>query len=300
MSNELERAYDALSRDAGRARLLPAAELRGRARRQTVVRSAAGLVAVAVLAAGVTAGTRFALAGGDEPQPILPAVTTSPQTSPSQQASPSPSAASSPPASSPPASPSSPGTPAIPKSVPARALLTKADSNTGEFTRHDEPRTPPRFCADASYPSEEAIGVRASVTLLYRSPELSAEYTPEDEVHDTVTVYRGDGAERFMDDLRDNVRLCPTGKLGDLDATFRGLGSLDLGDESLLVERSTAGYNDDGTPSKGKRPTYIAAVRVGDSVTLLETLGYESAPSDRDDVESLTATATVNLAGWRQ
>lgn len=143
------------------------------------------------------------------------------------------------------------------------------------------------------------MAIRGTVRLLYRAPELSPDYTPSDTILNTVTVYRADGAEEFLDELGAAVRSCPEGKLGDRPATFRSLGAMDLGDESLLVERSTAGYNDDGTPSGDRRRTYIAAVRVNDAVALVETRGYESVPSERSVVESLTRTATENLTAWR-
>jgi hypothetical protein len=291
MSNELERAYQALARDAAeRSRMLPAAELRGRARRQTVVRSAAGLVAVAVLAAGATIGVRVALAGGSpSPQPILPAA---PSAVPPVSSAP---VASTPVSSAPPSG----GASEIPESIPASAMLTKADGNTGEFSRLEDVRPEPELCAAAVYPSAAQAAVRASVSLMYRSPELGPEYVPNDQVYNTVTVYRGGGADQFLADLRAAVKDCPTGKSGSLDATFRSLGSMSLGDESLLVEKATQAYGDDGTPSQGKRRTYIAAVRVGDSVTLIETLGYESAPSERTDVEAFAKTATDRLKSWR-
>ncbi|BBH71303.1 hypothetical protein ACTI_79880 [Actinoplanes sp. OR16] len=311
MSNELERAYAALDRDASeRALLLPAADLRARARRRTAVRTAATLVAVAVLAAGTTIGVRVALAGPDRPDPILPATSPTPSVSPSPVSSPSPSSSpssppppsSAPPSSAPPSSapPSSPAAPAIPKSIPARAMLNKADGNMDTFNRLDEPRAAPSFCSGADFPSEDQAGVRASGWLLFRSPELGPEYTAEDQIYNTVTVYRGDGASAFMDELAAAVEACPEGEVGDLPARFRDLGPLELGDESLMIERSTAAYNDDGSPAEGRRKTFVAAVRVGDAVTMLESSGYESGPSDPDDVEALAATATVRLAGWRQ
>ncbi|WP_433825401.1 hypothetical protein ACQP2E_25180 [Actinoplanes sp. CA-015351] len=87
--------------------------------------------------------------------------------------------AASSPVSPPPVSPSisAPAAPAIPESVPARALLNGDDGNVGEFTRLDDPHTPPELCEKAAFPGEDLAGVRASVTLLYRSPELSSDYT---------------------------------------------------------------------------------------------------------------------------
>jgi hypothetical protein len=144
--------------------------------------------------------------------------------------------------------------------------------------------------------------VRASVRLLYRRPALSSDHVPDDTVYNTVTVYRGSGAPDFLAELRDAVRACPTGGKGNPPPKYRSLGSMNLGDESLLIERSDIGRTGEGDPDSAapRQVSYLAAVRIGDSVTLLDTHGYENFSSIRASVVSLTATAADRLSSWRR
>jgi hypothetical protein len=298
MPNEMERAFAALSTDADRGLLLSGPELRRQSGRRRSRTAAVTASATAVLAAGAI-GAGFVLAGGNNQQTVLP---------PAKSASPtaSPTVSSSPPSSSPtvikPSSrpPSSSG-PAIPKTIPARALLTRTDPGVSDFRRLEEPAGLPEFCAKAKFAGRKLLGVTASVSMFYRGPKTPAENTPDDTLTDTVTVFRGDGAQDFLGELRAAVESCPTGKVGDIPAQFDSLGSLGLGDESVLIERSYEARGDDGEPSgNGSRTsTYIAAVRVNDAVTLIDTHGYESVSSDRSAVESLARTATKRLQEWR-
>ena len=176
-------------------------------------------------------------------------------------------------------------------------MLTVKDGNTGQFNEVDA-RRPPKLCADTSYPSSSKAAVRKSVFLLYRAPELPAENVPDDTIYDTVTVYRGAGAEEFLDELRAAVRDCPN---GPKKAKYRSLGSFGAGDESLLIERSTPATNPQGEPEPGQEPhlTYIAAARVNDTVALVESLGYENWGSKREPVVALAKTAAKRVAAWR-
>ncbi|MEU8818536.1 hypothetical protein [Actinoplanes sp. NPDC048796] len=309
MSNELENAFAALAADAGRGRLLPAAEVRRQSDRRAVRRGVLTVTAAAVLIAGAF-GTGWALGGDDRGQaPIAPIPIVTPSRSPSVTVSPPAKPVSTPP-SAPPSTPpaTSPSTtaptskpPTVPKSIPARAMLNKADGNTGGFARLTEIWDPTKLCGDASYPSSQDAAVRASVRVIYKRPELGVEYVPDDVVYNTVTVYRGNGAEDFLDELRDAVRECPTGGEGEPPPKYRSLGSPGLGDESVMIERSAVGRLGTGEPDpKAERQiTYIVAVRVGDAVTLLDTTGYENAGSIRSSVDSLAATAADRLTDWR-
>ena len=137
--------------------------------------------------------------------------------------------------------------------------------------------------------------------LLYRREDAEPSSIPDDTVYNTVTVYRADGAADFMTELRAAVRKCPTGKLGDLEVRYRSLGPIGRGDASLLIERSHAARDGEGEllPDGSRTNTYIAAVRVGDAVTMLEFRGYENFSSERRWVDPLTATAAERLEGWR-
>ncbi|XVV09505.1 hypothetical protein ACQP2X_32240 [Actinoplanes sp. CA-131856] len=302
MSNELKKAFAALSADAGRGRLLPAAEVRHQSDRRAVRRGVLTVTAAAVLIAGAF-GTGWALGGDDNSQrPVVPIA-------PSPSATSSPSVSVSPPAKPPPSTLTSTSTaartssppPALPKSIPARAMLTKADGHTGDFSRLTEIWDPTGLCGDADYPSTDDAAVRASVRLTYKRPGLGAEYVPDDVVHNTVTVYRGSGARDFLDELRAAVRACPAGGEGDPPPKYRSLGSPGLGDESLMVERSAVGRAGTGEPDPAaeRQITYIVAIRVEDAITLLDTSGWENAGSIRSSVDSLAETAADRLTAWR-
>lgn len=296
MPNDLERAFGELAADTDRAQLLPAAEVRRLAAGRTRRGSIAAVAAVAVLVTGVAVGGQWVLGSGEpRRQPVPPAHSVDASPTPSRSLPVSPPATSAPP-SSPPTSASS-SAPELPKSIPARAMLNVKDGNTGQFNQVDA-RRPPKLCSDTSYPSSSKAAVRKSVFLLYRAPELPSEYVPDDTIYDTVTVYRGTGAEEFLDELREAVRDCPN---GTDEAKYRSLGSFGAGDESVLIERSTPARNPVGDPEPNGEPhlTYIAAARINDTVALVESTGYENWGSKREPVVALAKTAAERVAAWR-
>jgi hypothetical protein len=299
MPNDLERAFGELAADTDRAQLLPAAEIRRLSGRRSRNASLAAALTVAVLVAGVAVGSRWVLTGETGPRPLPPLHTAS--VPPTSAPTPAPSASGPParPSSAPPTSvpPTSSG-PVIPKSIPARAMLNVKDGNTGQFKVEEDARRAPKLCPDTSYPSASKAAVRKSVYLLYRRPELSPDTVPDDTIYHTVTVYRGTGAEDFLDDLRAAVRECPN---GPEEEKYRSLGSFGAGDESLLIERSTPARDLPGNPVPGAEPTltYIAAVRIKDTVSLVESTGYENWGSLRKPVVGLAETAAERVAAWR-
>ena len=76
-------------------------------------------------------------------------------------------------------------------------------------------------------------------------------------------------------------------------------GSAGAGDESLVIEESTAGYDDAGEPTGDTRYAYIAAVRVGDTVALIQLDGWESASAERADAVTFARAAARRVADWR-
>jgi hypothetical protein len=313
MPNDLERAFAALSDDTTRqARLAPAAQVRKRADRQTLTRSVTGVAAAVVLVAGVLVGSRLALSDNALP-PLPPAESIAPTPAP-PSVTPSPSLSS---PSSPPASEDGAGgpgtvqtgTPAIPGSVPTRAFLTRAETNAGSWQRL-RGATPLTLCsAAAGFASEKKVGVRGTVEILVAAGKIPADlyedgkdpdtdYYPLAVVSDTVTVYRADGARVYLDEMRRMVKDCPKGGNG---ATYRSLGSLGLGDESVLIQGSTPARGDDGEPmNDGTRHyTYYAEVRIADTVVTVHYAGYESQSVERADAESLTRKAFQRARDWR-
>jgi hypothetical protein len=115
-------------------------------------------------------------------------------------------------------------------------------------------------------------------------------------IYQDVIVFRGDGAEAFLDDLAAAVRACPGGaRRNSLTA------SIDAGDASLLVERSSPARDDTGEliGDGSRHHLYWAAVRVGDAVAVVSNTGWESGSADRNDTVHLGRRAAARLDSWR-
>jgi hypothetical protein len=236
--------------------------------------------------------------GAAAPVTESPAATTAASAAaPSASAGPTSSAPA-----SPSTTPSSSSARPIPASVPARALVNAQDGHTTSVQRRETASKPYKFCPGTTYPSAERAAISATVSMNYFTSyhKSGSGYVPDDRVENTVTVYRGDGASAFLDDLAAAVRACPSHTVDSHKYTFKPKGSLRLGDGSLLVESSTPAYLEDGSSAGGgTRYTYIAAIRVGDAVTMLETNGWEAWGSERADVETLAKAAAKHLTDWR-
>jgi hypothetical protein len=307
MSNELERAFAALSSDADQARLAPAATVRRHGNRQTVAHAVAGAAAVVVLVTGVTFGARMVLAGPGPQLPAPPPPSPSPSVSPPappppaqrSSAPPAPPAndpttpATTPPSSTPPSSPS------FPRSIPARAFLRASDA-PGEGAQPERlgagDHDLPDFCGN-DFAQRDDLGIRATQLMFYRSAGAPPESTPKSAVYEDILVFRADGAEKFMADFRAAVSACPS----DEPDTNTSLGPLNAGTESLLVERSRPATTDEGVPAGdgSLHKIYFAAVRVDDAVAFIADTGWESASADRADTTHLAKRAATRLAAWR-
>ena len=303
---EVQRAFAALSADTERGLLLSGPELRRQAARRGSRGVAVTAGATAVLVAGGI-GAGWAVTNDDGPRTALPGATGASGLGPTAPAT-SSLPASLPPSSAPPSPTRAPSTaptkkpPAIPGSIPARALLSGSDPGISDLTRVEDPFEQLDLCAKAKFPSEDQVGVRATVRMFYRGPEAEPSSVPDDTVYNTVTVYRGDGAEDYLAELRRAVEACPTGKVGDSEAQFDSLGSLGVGDESILIDRSYESRDGEGEPvdNGSRNHTYIAAVRVGDAVTLVDGQGYEGWGASRTNFEKqLARKAATRLEDWR-
>ncbi|MGK5681942.1 hypothetical protein [Actinoplanes sp. URMC 104] len=311
MSNEVERGFAALSSDADRGLLLSGPELRRQAGRRSGRRAGLAAAATAVLVVGAI-GAGWALARDDTGKTALaPAASVAPSEIAAPSTAPvsvppttvAPSTGSGPtgePSSGPTTKPTTSG-PAVPKSVPARALLTAGDG-ISDFIRLDEPEKLREFCSKATFPSREQIGVEAGVRFFYRGPDSEPGSIPDDTIFNTVSVFRGDGARDYLGELRRAVEKCPSGKADNgLEYEFDVLGSLGVGDESVLIERSYQATDGAGEPMNNgaKTSVYVVAVRVNDAVTVVDSRGYENISSDRSSVEALARTAAKHLEQWR-
>jgi hypothetical protein len=258
----------------------------------------AGSLLGATLAMTACSNSPQRVGGAAAPVTDSPAATTAATTAaPSASAGPTSSAPA-----SPSTTPSTSSAPPIPASIPARALVNSQDAHTSYLKRRDTASKPHKFCPGTTYPSAERAAISATVGMDYYTSyhKPGSGYVPDDLVENTVTVYRGDGASAFLDDLAAAVRACPSNTVNSRRYTFKSKGSLRLGDGSLLVELSTPAYLEDGSSAGGgTHYTYIAAIRVGDAVTMVETKGWEAYGSERANVETLAKAAAKHLTDWR-
>jgi hypothetical protein len=243
--------------------------------------------AAAVLAAGLTGCARSA----------DPAGAPSPATTPAPAAT--TAAATTAAATTPATVPSSADAPAVPASIPAAAFLQASDAEKGASPHLTDPAGTPAFCR-ATFASYRDIGIRTTSTMLWQHKDSPPGSTPAGTVTDTITVYRGDGATTFMADLRRAVAGCPSHQVDGITHRYRALGTVPAGQDSVLIEDSIPGFNEDGTPRSGRHYTYWGAARVGDSVTLVRNEGWEDASADRAESAAFTVKAARRLAAWRR
>lgn len=280
MSPDLDRMFSALRADADRA-VLPAPDgLRERGNQRTRRRAIASLVAVAVLAGGVSIGARQLLAGPVAPDP-----------QPGQTATPSPSPSATPTAASISEEPypvgsllpmpagceeisvypydgPAPAGQVLPASVMLRAgdwgrcyAMVGDHAGYPVWERGKLPEPQPDLCLGDEPYVADADRLAGRFRQFDGGPEVSG--------FESVTRYRAGGAEAFLAEVRDRVARCATFTSPDQsgDATWRTqIAERDFtGDESLLI------YVGVGTAAEPSYPGWwVGVARVGDLVIVVE------------------------------
>ncbi|MCY1138463.1 hypothetical protein OWR29_10685 [Actinoplanes sp. Pm04-4] len=321
MPDDVRQAFAALSSDSERGLLLTGPELRYQAARRRSRRAGLAATAIVVLAAA-SIGTGWAVTRADgrpaaspstgslagpapsvsharslappPPSSVPPSVPPSAPAPPSEPPSPTPS--SEPPPTSGPATAEP-----MPAEIPYQVTLRQEDANA--TVTYFEPLGVPEFCPAAKFPSQKQLGVSASIISRYRKPDNPPpKGIPDDAVYNTVGVYHGDGAEDYLTELRRAAEVCATSQVRGLDVRFGLLTPLGVGDESVLIERSYEEVDAEGKPlDNGRwRNTYIAAVRIGDAVTLIDCRGYENAASEVETARTLGQALAKRLKAWRR
>ncbi len=309
MPDEIRALFTALADDADHAPRAHPGELRGRADRRAHVRATVTVVAAAVLMAGTAVGGNFLLAADHQPLPAHPgpsasvtAAATAPATpsgSPPASAPASPaatpgSAPASPPSTSPSAAPGA-STKPVPAAIPDRAFATVQDTLMPEHVPYQtsEWLLPTEFCTQ-TFPSDAQTGVRRSMYAPFRRPGTPENHGPDGGVTETLTIYRGDGARQAFAEFRAAARDCPSNGR----STFAVDGAIPVGDESLLIRATFVGqvppHNDKLTLT-----SYLAVVRVGDSLITMHVGVWETVSVQRADADRLTRAAVRNLTAWR-
>ena len=312
MSNEIERMFASLSADADSTPVMEATTLRTKTNRRAAAQTGLAGFALVAVVAGTAFGGQWLLAGqgrplappGSSASATPPAVTTptaAPSTAPSGAPSTPPSSTASD-EPSPNASSASPA-PTVPKSVPLRAFLSKAELNdsSGFNEESGDEEALPSFCR-ADFASDDSIGVGSTLRAFYRRQGEEVTNVPDGVLLQAVTVYKAQGAQAFMNELREAVDDCvkETATEGK-DDEYRTLGPIDVGDDSFRIEvRYQAPARLDSEDEMATFTQQISVVRAGDTVTILRTQGYENFSAPDAAVVAMTRAAYQNVTDWRK
>ena len=301
MSTELDRALEALRARADTALLPPSDALRARGdyrRRLTVAATVAG---VAVVALGAALGASILRPTAINPPVGTPTITATP----SPTVEPTPSVEPTTPAPDPTGSPihlpagcgddptvlPGSGPMVAGDALPTSMMLTGANlgrcwalyQDVGGYLLRDPSRSvepPPFVCHLAGAYSADEQRVAGRFRTFLGGPEVGA--------HQAVTRYQPGRAAPFMDEVRAAVQACATfeTQYDPVPQYARIVETGFAGDESLMIY--TGGTP---TPTAETYPsTYIAVVRVGDLVTVVES------SSDLAGIPSLTRTMAQRAA----
>jgi len=178
---------------------------------------------------------------------------------------------------------------AAPVGIVDEALLQPADlhgARTGTLGQDSWAQLrPPRPGLGGSYPSTALLRCDRAVTAVLgvnQTPTVIVEY---------VAVYRSDGAQRYLRELRGALAACRGGDRHGSGWTV--LSSGPAGRESLRLRlRESFEYAGEIVT----KDTYIAAARVGRALVVVIDAGWETGDGHRELVEELI-TPAVRRAG---
>ncbi|MEU7801935.1 hypothetical protein AB0B10_21975 [Micromonospora arborensis] len=312
MSRELAEMYQRLAADADGCDLGVPGVLRRRADRRARLRAAGGTLAVALVVGGVVVGTQVVAVPPPGTVP-LPADTPTIPAPSATAGSPSPSAPPTTPGRPPGTTPASPrvtsaSPPETPVSIPDRAFFALASANqTSIRPRFLNGDVLPGLC-DTRYPSESAIVQRRTRSLVYKLAKTPARNAADGGVGvdgtytNTITIYRAGRADDALDELRRAVRDCPEQERSAGDASVvsrqRLLDSDGYGDESVLFETRRPNLDINGDPTGGDEVRLVRVIRVGDVVTVLWEIGWETGSSPRTQVDADSRRAVAAIEAW--
>ncbi|MGC4744410.1 hypothetical protein ACLQ28_01915 [Micromonospora sp. DT201] len=281
--------------------------LRRRADRRARLRAVGGTLAVALVVGGVVIGTQ--VVAMPPPTTVPPPANTPTIPAPSATAgSPSPSTPPTTPGRPPGTTPASPrvtsaSPPLTPVSIPDRAFFTLPPANrTDTKPKFLDRDVLPGLCG-ARYPSEAAVVQRRTRSLVYKLPEEKFDgNAPDGTYTHTITIYRSGRADDALDELRRAVRDCPEQEKPASDKSVlskqRLLSTDGYGDESVLFEMRSPSVDINGDPTGGDEARLVRAIRVGDVVTVLWEIGWETGSSPRTQVDADSRRAVAAIEAW--
>jgi hypothetical protein len=143
------------------------------------------------------------------------------------------------------------------------------------------------FC-EANPPTDRGVLHRRARTMEYFIP--GDPVSPSGTVVQTITVYGPGAAAGQMSQFRTVVELCDDGGVRMADD-----GPRPPADDYLLMEVGQRPRDRTPVPT-----VYIAAVRVGDAISVLLVRGWDGTNADRGITDDYTDRAIAALRAWRR
>jgi hypothetical protein len=173
------------------------------------------------------------------------------------------------------------------RSIPDAALLQAEDLHgavpspaTGEYWSTLQP---PQPCTDGPYRSTALRRADRGIMALVDvdgSPEVVMEH---------VAIYRGNGAHKYLRELRRAIAACDTSD--PQEAVWTVLATGVAGDESMLLSlRTYVDYADT------YHYTYVLVARVGRALVVLADVGWETASGNEALVREFSTKAVQRAA----
>jgi hypothetical protein len=174
-----------------------------------------------------------------------------------------------------------------PRVIPDAALLQPEDLGGGELTPTEggywTSLQPPQPCADGPYRSTALRSAERGVQAL-----IGVDGGPE-VIMEHVSYYRGNGAHRYLRELRRAVAACPAGDPHAERWTVLATGV--AGDESVLLTRRTwVDY------AEVYHFTYVLVARVGQALVVLVDVGWEESSGAEEVVREFIPAAVQRAA----
>ncbi|MBF9132235.1 hypothetical protein I0C86_25270 [Plantactinospora sp. S1510] len=174
-----------------------------------------------------------------------------------------------------------------PTAIPDAALLQPEDLGGGELTPTEggywTSLQPPQPCADGPYRSTALRSAERGVQAL-----IGVDGGPE-VIMEHVSYYRGNGAHRYLRELRRAVAACPAGDPHAERWTVLATGV--AGDESvLLTQRTWVDY------AEVYHFTYVLVARVGQALVVLVDVGWEESSGAEAVVREFIPAAVQRAA----
>ncbi|MFG1649572.1 hypothetical protein ACGFIE_06570 [Micromonospora sp. NPDC049275] len=234
---------------------------------------------------GTVALSTACTTGGDEADPV------------SSAASPTTASAGTSPADPPSASASA----SAPTTIPTSAFV-ELPAELRKLPRRTTPveEALPKLCGNEFGTGGRQVTASAAMTVTYQKAGAPASYVPQGTIHQTIFTFEGDGATAYMRRLRSAVEACPSYDQGGNPVKVASKALPGVGDEALLVSRTSAATSLNGERTGGTTSTQIAVARVDGAVTVFNDQGWEGSSGNPALLDRTARGGVQAIDAWQR